>query len=71
MKMSLKIRLLRQQSGFDQHQMAENLNISVKDYSRIENGLTILNDTDLRQLANIFGLTIQQFLSWEEWPVIS
>jgi transcriptional regulator with XRE-family HTH domain len=70
MKNSLKIRVLRHQKGFDQHQMASELNITVADYSRIECGLTALDNSILKQLIKIFGLSINDFSKWQGKRII-
>ena len=59
MKTSLKIRLLRHSIFHDQHQMAEKLNISVAEYSRIETGLDKLSPNIAAQLAGIFGQSVE------------
>ena len=64
MKTSLKLRLLRHNIAQDQHQMAEKLNITVQEYSRIETGLDKLNPNISAQLTSIFGRNMDDPLSY-------
>lgn len=65
MKIALKIRLLRHKAQLDQCQLATKLNLSVAEYSKIENGLCELKTTVLEQLFQVFGLTEEQFFYWQ------
>lgn len=65
MKIGLKIRLLRHKAQLDQCQLATKLNLSVAEYSKIENGLCELKTTVLEQLFQVFGLTEEQFFYWQ------
>lgn len=64
MKLNLKIRLLRHFTGLDQQQTAAKLQISVADYSRIENGLLKADDIVLENMLVLFNLGREQFNSW-------
>ena len=61
MKPTLIIRMLRHAIGQDQHQMAEKMNITVQEYSRIETGRDKLNPDLAAQLAGIFGQSVEDF----------
>lgn len=57
MKLALRIRKLRHSAGKDQHQAAALLQISVAEYSRIETGLTVADDSLFDRLVILFGLS--------------
>ena len=58
------IRLLRQQRGWTQHDVAQRLEISIPSLSKIEAGITDLNLSRLNQIAELFNLTTVQLLSY-------
>ncbi len=57
MKIGHKIRILRHSAGLDQHQAAEKMEISVPEYSRIETGLTVADDSLFDRLVILFALS--------------
>ncbi|TSJ36382.1 helix-turn-helix transcriptional regulator [Mucilaginibacter corticis] len=57
-----KIKLLRQQKGWNQHDIANKLAISIPALSKIESGVTDINLSRLEQIAAIFGLSAAQLL---------
>ncbi len=58
------IRLLRQQRGWTQHDVAQRLDIAIPSLSKIEAGITDLNLSRLNQIAELFDLTTVQLLSY-------
>ena len=58
------IRLLRQQRGWTQHDVAQRLEISIPSLSKIETGITDLNLSRLNQIAKLFNLTTVELLSY-------
>lgn len=58
------IRLLRQQRGWTQNDVAQRLEISIPSLSKIEAGITDLNLSRLNQIAELFNLTTVQLLSY-------
>jgi transcriptional regulator with XRE-family HTH domain len=49
-----KIRIMRQQKGWSQEEMAEKLYMSVNGYANIERGETDVKIYRLQQIANVF-----------------
>ncbi len=66
MKLNLKIRLLRHLKGLGQQQMAEKLNISIADYSKIEAGRFEAYDVVFEKMIALFDLGREQFSVWSD-----
>lgn len=60
------IRTLRQQNRWSQEDVAKRLGISIPAFSKIETGITDVNLSRLKQIADIFEINIVQLLSLEE-----
>ncbi|MFC3353372.1 helix-turn-helix domain-containing protein [Sphingobacterium zeae] len=58
-----KIRLLRQQKGWTQQEVAKQLDVSIPAFSKMETGITDLNLSRLNQIAKLFNLTLVQLVS--------
>lgn len=58
-----KLKMLRHQHGWNQSVVAMQLHISVPAYSKIESGTTIVNMTRLKQMADLFSVTILDFMT--------
>lgn len=58
-----KIRLLRQQKGWTQQDVAKKLEVSIPAFSKMETGITDLNLSRLNQIAKLFNLTLLQLVS--------
>jgi len=50
------IKRLRQKANWNQRQAAERLGISIAAYSKIETGITEINISRLKQIADLFGV---------------
>ena len=61
-----KIRLLRQQKGWTQQDVAKQLDVSIPAFSKMETGITDLNLSRLNQIAKLFNLTLVQLISNSE-----
>ena len=57
------IRGLRQERGWNQQEVATQLNISIPAYSKIETGITDINLSRLESIADLFGLKLTTLLS--------
>jgi transcriptional regulator with XRE-family HTH domain len=58
------IKGFRHGNGYTQENMATKMNISKKDYSKIERGLVDIPISQLRTLARIFELTLGELVDW-------
>ena len=56
------IRQLRHKNGWSQSQVAQQLEISIPAFSKIETGLTDINITRLHQIAKLFAVPITSIL---------
>lgn len=61
-----KIKRFREDIGLTQVEMADKLNIHVKTWQKIENGVTRLDIERLQQIANIFEIPIDDLINVEE-----
>lgn len=61
-----KIRLLRQQRGWSQDDVAKRLYISIPALSKIETGITDINLSRLIQVATLFDMTVIQLLAFNQ-----
>ncbi|MFC5409696.1 helix-turn-helix domain-containing protein [Larkinella bovis] len=68
MNISTQIRLLRQQKGYSQENMADMLGLSTTAYGDIERGKTDLTVSRLQQISTALGTTAPQLLSGELHP---
>jgi transcriptional regulator with XRE-family HTH domain len=66
-----KIRLVRQAKGLTQEEVAEKLAMSVNGYGDIERGETDVNLSRLKQLANLFEMSLPQLFSLDEKNVFN
>ncbi|RYE27154.1 MAG: XRE family transcriptional regulator [Sphingobacteriaceae bacterium] len=62
MKIHAKIKLLRHNRGYRQHEVAGLLDISIPAYSKIETGLTDVNLSRLEQLAALYQISLVQLI---------
>jgi len=61
-----KIKKLREQSGLTQPEMAEKMNMHLKTWQKIENGITRLDIDRLRQIAEILGTTVEDLINVDD-----
>src|SRR3989344_1234805 len=64
-----KLKLLREQSGFSQEQLADELGISRPTYMQIEKGERELTISEAKKLASIFSLNLESFLENNSSPM--
>ena len=62
-----KLKILREQHGFSQEYIADKLNISRPTYIQIEKGERELTVSEARMLADIFGMSLENFLNGREF----
>lgn len=60
------LKLLRHNQGWNQSVVAMHLQISIPAYSKIESGTTIVNMTRLKQMADLFNITILDLMTLNE-----
>ncbi|STZ09104.1 transcriptional regulator, y4mF family [Moraxella caprae] len=58
-----KIRLYREINQWSQEDMANQLHMSKNGYAKIEQGKTRLNTDRLKQIANVFGISVTELVS--------
>ncbi len=63
-----KIKTLRQQRGWSQGDISRMLNISVPAFSKIETDVTDINLSRLKQIADIFNVSVYEMLSTGSVP---
>jgi len=61
-----KIKMLRSQNGLTQQDMADKMNMHLKTWQKIENGVTKLDIDRLKQIAEILETTIEDLINVEE-----
>lgn len=66
MKIQDKIRSLRMERGWSQETMAAKLEMAVTTYSNIERGITDIQASRLEQIANVFGISLVDLISFGE-----
>jgi len=71
MELSEKIQKLRKEQGLTQEQFAEQLFVSRTAVSKWETGRGTPSMESLKQIANLFHITLDQLLSTEEVVVIA
>lgn len=57
------IKMLRKQKRWSQRQVADQLEISVPAFSKMETGITDLNISRINQIAKLFGITATELLA--------
>ncbi|MGZ3767070.1 MAG: helix-turn-helix domain-containing protein [Mucilaginibacter sp.] len=57
------IKILRQQNGWRQEDIATRLGISIPAFSKIESGVTDVNLSRLEQIADIYEISLLQLLN--------
>lgn len=67
-EVSKNIKQFRKKNGWSQRQVAEQLDISVPAFSKIETGTTDLNISRLNQIARLFKVTPMQLMTKDEDP---
>ena len=67
----INIRLLRNQHGWTQEDVAKRLDISIPAFSKIECGVTDVNLSRLEQIAALFGLTAAGLLANEPEELVA
>jgi len=72
-ELSKKLKLLREQNHFSQEYVAGKLNLSRPTYIQIENGVRELTISEAEKLAEIFDMSLENFLARkkETKPIIS
>jgi len=63
--------MLRSQNGFTQQEMADKMNLHLKTWQKIENGVTKLDIDRLKQIAEILETTIEDLINVEEGVYIN
>jgi transcriptional regulator with XRE-family HTH domain len=66
-----KIKRLREQSDLTQQEMADKLNMHLKTWQKVENGITKLDIERLKQIAEILGTTVEDLINVEDSVYIS
>jgi len=66
-----KIKVLRSQNGLTQQEMADKLNMHLKTWQKIENGVTKLDIDRVKQIAEILDSTIEDLINAEEGVYIN
>ncbi len=66
MKMGEKLKLLRKLKGYTQADVAGKLNLSRRAYANLENNQTNPGLDRITQLAEIYGIKTEEFLSFNE-----
>ena len=61
-----KIKKLREQSGLTQQEFADKLNVHLKTWQKIENGITKLDIERLQQIAEILETTVEDLINVED-----
>jgi len=60
------IKDIRGKEGMTQKQVAAELGIGYTNYNKMENGVREPSVTELRELASLFGLTVDQILNYND-----
>ncbi len=66
-----RLRLLREQAGLNQKQLAETVGVDAATISHLEQNRRGVHITHAIKLARFFGLTVDEFLFTDECKVIS
>lgn len=70
MKANEKIRFIREMKQWSQEEVADKLSMSTNGYAKLERGETKLNIPRLEQIAEVFGIELEELLSVNEKSVI-
>lgn len=70
MKISDKIRFMRQLKGHSQEEMAEMLGMSLNGYANIERGETDVQVSRLEKIANVFDVNLMELMGFGEKNVL-
>jgi transcriptional regulator with XRE-family HTH domain len=66
-----KVKKLRIQSGLTQQEMADKLNMHLKTWQKVENGFTKLDIDRLKEIAEIFEVSIDELINTDEGVFIN
>lgn len=66
-----KIKKLREQNGYTQQEMADKMNMHVKTWQKIENGITKLDLDRLKQIAEILEVTTEDLINADDGVYIN
>lgn len=66
-----KIKKLREQSDLTQQEMADKLNMHLKTWQKVENGITKLDIERLKQIAEVLETTVEDLIKVEDSVYIS
>ena len=69
MKVGEKLKILRKLKGYTQEDIAEKLNIERRTYANLENNATKMDIDRAKQIAEIYGLKLEEFLNFNESQV--
>jgi len=69
MKIGDKLQLLRRLKGLTQQEFASLLNMERRSYVNLENNLTKVDITRMSQIAKIYGIELEELLSFDEKSV--
>ena len=69
MKIGDKLQLLRGLKGLTQQEFASLLNMERRSYVNLENNLTKVDITRMSQIAKIYGIELEELLSFDEKSV--
>ncbi len=68
---AFKLKTLREFNNFSQEYIASQLNISQAAYSKIESGATQLSIENLAKLSEVYKLTPNDILGWNDKTIIN
>lgn len=71
MKLGQKIKVIREIKNFSQEHIAEKLDISQSNYSKMENGNSDIPFSKLEELAIILGLTVEDVIGFNEHQIFN
>jgi transcriptional regulator with XRE-family HTH domain len=71
MEVHENIKFLRQFKSWSQEQMAEKLDMSLNGYAKIEQGKVDINLSRLKQIAEIFGVKLEQLVGLNDKNVFN
>lgn len=66
MNLGDKLKFLRNLKGFTQEEVAEKLSISRRAYNDLENNKTLLDVGRLSNIAEVYGIKVEELLSFNE-----
>jgi len=71
MKIGSKIQKIREIKGYSQEVVADELGISQAAYSKLEQNQTSLSLDKIYALAEVFGISVEQLLSFDENNILN